>query len=210
MKKTIVNSNNFNEQLNNVIEQLQTFNDTQAKKAAIPEMLRAQQEGLFNSIQQIIAFAISVNNDTNLVQVANIFNTFDGARKILNFFKFAIRRQSKTGELKRTDYAKRDAKSAAQAVLDEPNPFSQEYLDAQKEQKRLDKEAAPLSAKLTKVEKGVINLQKTVSSLGLSSYAQQLEALLLAIQSEKEHANQAEIQELKEMPSIAAQSIKAA
>ena len=95
MKNTIVNntinSGNFSEIVSNVISALQTLDNIQAEKGAMREKLRAQQEEIFATIQQIISFSIRVNNDTNLVSLIKLFNMFDYARKLLNHFKYAVR-----------------------------------------------------------------------------------------------------------------------
>ena len=64
-----INANNFTDTVNKIISALQTLDNTKAEKSAMGEKLRAQQEEIFASIQQIIGFSIRVNNDTNLVSL---------------------------------------------------------------------------------------------------------------------------------------------
>lgn len=205
-----INANNFTDTVNNLISALQTFDNTKAEKGAMAEKLRAQQEGIFASIQQIISFSIRVNNDTNLVSLVKLFNTFGYARTILNTFKYAVKRNSKTGVLKRSDYAKRAPESAADSVLKESNPYAVEVIEARKEAKKQEKANAPRSTKLEQAEKGVNSLKKKLNSLGLLDYVKQLEAMYLTIQADKDNAQQEEAQEIQNMPSLAVQEVKAA
>lgn len=214
MKNTIVNSTinsgNFSEIVSNVISALQTLDNTQAEKGAMREKLRAQQEEIFATIQQIISFSIRVNNDTNLVSLVKLFNMFDYARKLLNHFKYAVKRDSKTGVLKRSDYAKRAPEHAADDVLKEPNPYAVEVIEARKEAKKQEKANAPRSAKLEQAEKGVNRLKKELNSLGLLDLVKQLEAMSVNIQADKNTAHQEEADEIQNMPSLAVQEVKAA
>lgn len=205
-----INANNFTDTVNNLISALQTFDNTKAEKGAMAEKLRAQQEGIFASIQQIISFSIRVNNDTNLVSLVKLFNTFGYARTILNTFKYAVKRNNKTGVLKRSDYAKRAPESAADSVLKESNPYAVEVIEARKEAKKQEKANAPRSTKLEQAEKGVNSLKKKLNSLGLLDYVKQLEAMCLTIQADKDNAQQEEAQEIQNMPSLAVQEVKAA
>ena len=214
MKNTIVNntinSGNFSEIVSNVINALQTLDNTQAEKGAMREKLRAQQEEIFATIQQIISFSIRVNNDTNLVSLVKLFNMFDYARKLLNHFNYAVKRNSKTGVLKRSDYAKRAPEHAADDVLKEPNPYAVEVIEARKEAKKQEKANAPMSAKLDQAEKGVNRLKKEFNSLGLVDYVKQLEAMSVNIQADKNTAHQEEADEIQNMPSLAVKEVKAA
>lgn len=205
-----INANNFTDTVNNLINALQTFDNTKAEKGAMAEKLRAQQEEIFASIQQIISFSIRVNNDTNLVSLVKLFNTFGYARTILNTFKYAVKRNNKTGVLKRSDYAKRAPESAADSVLKEPNPYAVEVIEARKEAKKQEKANAPRSTKLEQAEKGVNSLKKKLNSLGLLDYVKQLEAMCSTIQADKDNAQQEEAQEIQNMPSLAVQEVKAA
>lgn len=205
-----INANNFTDTVNNLINALQTFDNTKAEKGAMVEKLRAQQEGIFASIQQIISFSIRVNNDTNLVSLVKLFNTFDYARTILNTFKYAVKRNSKTGVLKRSDYAKRAPESAADSVLKEPNPYAVEVIEARKEAKKQEKANAPRSTRLEQAEKGVNRLKKELNSYGLLDYVKQLEAMISTIQADKDNAQREEAQEIQNMPSLAVQEVKAA
>lgn len=205
-----INANNFTDTVNNLISALQTFDNTKAEKGAMAEKLRAQQEEIFASIQQIISFSIRVNNDTNLVSLVKLFNTFGYARTILNTFKYAVKRNNKTGVLKRSDYAKRAPESAADSVLKESNPYAVEVIEARKEAKKQEKANAPRSTKLEQAEKGVNSLKKKLNSLGLLDYVKQLEAMCLTIQADKDNAQQEEAQEIQNMPSLAVQEVKAA
>lgn len=207
MKNTIVNntinSGNFSEIVSNVISALQTLDNTQAEKGAMREKLRAQQEEIFATIQQIISFSIRVNNDTNLVSLVKLFNMFDYARKLLNHFKYAVKRDNKTGVLKRSDYAKRAPEHAADDVLKELNPYAVEVIEARKEAKKQEKANAPMSAKLDQAEKGVNRLKKELNSLGLLDLVKQLEAMSVNIQADKNTAHQEEADEIQNMPSLA-------
>lgn len=205
-----INANNFTDTVNNLISALQTFDNIKAEKGAMAEKLRAQQEGIFASIQQIISFSIRVNNDTNLVSLVKLFNTFGYARTILNTFKYAVKRNNKTGVLKRSDYAKRAPESAADSVLKESNPYAVEVIEARKEAKKQEKANAPRSTKLEQAEKGVNSLKKKLNSLGLLDYVKQLEAMCSTIQADKDNAQQEEAQEIQNMPSLAVQEVKAA
>ncbi|WP_367425869.1 hypothetical protein ABX026_01520 [Snodgrassella alvi] len=205
-----INANNFTDTVNNLISALQTFDNTKAEKGAMAEKLRAQQEGIFASIQQIISFSIRVNNDTNLVSLVKLFNTFGYARTILNTFKYAVKRNNKTGVLKRSDYAKRAPESAADSVLKESNPYAVEVIEARKEAKKQEKANAPRSTRLEQAEKGVNSLKKKLNSLGLLDYVKQLEAMCSTIQADKDNAQQEEAQEIQNMPSLAVQEVKAA
>lgn len=205
-----INANNFTDTVNNLINALQTFDNAKAEKGAMAEKLRAQQEGIFASIQQIISFSIRVNNDTNLVSLVKLFNTFGYARTILNTFKYAVKRNNKTGVLKRSDYAKRAPENAADDVLKESNPYAVEVIEARKEAKKQEKANAPRSTKLEQAEKGVNSLKKKLNSLGLLDYVKQLEAMCLTIQADKDNAQQEEAQEIQNMPSLAVQEVKAA
>lgn len=214
MKNTIVNntinSGNFSEIVSNVINALQTFDNTKAEKGAMAEKLRAQQEEIFASIQQIIGFSIRVNNDTNLVSLVKLFNTFGYARTILNTFKYAVKRNNKTGVLKRSDYAKRAPENAAADVLAESNPYAVEVIEARKEAKKQEKANAPRSTRLEQAEKGVNRLKKELNSYGLLDYVKQLEAMCSTIQADKDNAQREEAQEVQNMPSLAVQEVKAA
>lgn len=205
-----INANNFTDTVNNLISALQTFDNTKAEKGAMAEKLRAQQEGIFAAIQQIISFSIRVNNDTNLVSLVKLFNTFGYARTILNTFKYAVKRNSKTGVLKRSDYAKRAPESAADSVLKESNPYAVEVIEARKEAKKQGKANAPRSTRLEQAEKGVNRLKKELNSYGLVDYVKQLEAMISTIQADKDNAQQEEAQEIQNMPSLAVQEVKAA
>lgn len=205
-----INANNFTDTVNNLISALQTFDNTKAEKGAMAEKLRAQQEGIFAAIQQIISFSIRVNNDTNLVSLVKLFNTFGYARTILNTFKYAVKRNSKTGVLKRSDYAKRAPESAADSVLKESNPYAVEVIEARKEAKKQEKANAPRSTRLEQAEKGVNRLKKELNSYGLVDYVKQLEAMISTIQADKDNAQQEEAQEIQNMPSLAVQEVKAA
>lgn len=214
MKNTIVNntinSGNFSEIVSNVISALQTLDNIQAEKGAMREKLRAQQEEIFATIQQIVSFSIRVNNDTNLVSLVKLFNTFGYARTILNTFKYAVKRNNKTGVLKRSDYAKRAPEHAADDVLKEPNPYAVEVIEARKEAKKQEKANAPMSAKLDQAEKGVNRLKKELNSLGLLDLVKQLEAMSVNIQADKNTAHQEEADEIQNMPSLAVKEVKAA
>lgn len=205
-----INSGNFSEIVSNVISALQTLDNIQAEKGAMREKLRAQQEGIFATIQQIISFSIRVNNDTNLVSLVKLFNMFDYARKLLNHFKYAVKRDSKTGVLKRSDYAKRAPEHAADDVLKEPNPYAVEVIEARKEAKKQEKANAPRSMRLEQAEKGVNRLKKELNSLGLLDLVKQLEAMSVNIQADKNTAHQEEADEIQNMPSLAVQEVKAA
>lgn len=205
-----INVNNFTDTVNNLINALQTLDKIQAEKGAMAEKLRAQREGIFASIQQIISFSIRVNNDTNLVSLVKLFNMFDSARKILNDFNYAVKRNSKTGVLKRSDYAKRAPENAADDVLKTPNPYAVEVIEARKEAKKQEKANAPRSTKLERAEKGVNRLKKEFNSLGLLDYVKQLEAMCSSIQADKDNAQREEAQEMQNMPSLAVQEVKAA
>ena len=205
-----INANNFTDTVNNLINALQTFDNTKAEKGAMAEKLRAQQEEIFASIQQIISFSIRVNNDTNLVSLVKLFNTFGYARTILNTFKYAVKRNNKTGVLKRSDYAKRAPENAAADVLAESNPYAVEVIEARKEAKKQEKANAPRSTRLEQAEKGVNRLKKELNSYGLLDYVKQLEAMCLTIQADKDNAQQEEAQEIQNMPSLAVQEVKAA
>lgn len=205
-----INANNFTDTVNNLINALQAFDNTKAEKGAMAEKLRAQQEEIFASIQQIISFSIQVNNDTNLVSLVKLFNTFGYARTILNTFKYAVKRNNKTGVLKRSDYAKRAPENAAADVLAEPNPYAVEVIEARKEAKKQEKANAPRSTRLEQAEKGVNRLKKELNSYGLLDYVKQLEAMCLTIQADKDNAQQEEAQEIQNMPSLAMQEVKAA
>ena len=205
-----INANNFTDTVNNLINALQTFDNIKAEKGAMAEKLRAQQEGIFAAIQQIISFSIRVNNDTNLVSLVKLFNTFKYARSILNTFNYAVKRNSKTGVLKRSDYAKRAPEHAADDVLKAPNPYAVEVIEARKEAKKQEKANAPRSTKLEQAEKGVNSLKKKLNSLGLLDYVKQLEAMCSTIQADKDNAQQEEAQEIQNMPSLAVQEVKAA
>lgn len=214
MKNTIVNntinSGNFSEIVSNVINALQTLDNIQAEKGAMREKLRAQQEEIFATIQQIISFSIRVNNDTNLVSLVKLFDTFKYARTLLNTFSYAVKRNSKTGVLKRSDYAKRAPEHAADDVLKEPNPYAVEVIEARKEAKKQEKANAPMSAKLDQAEKGVNRLKKELNSLGLLDLVKQLEAMSVNIQADKNTAHQEEADEIQNMPSLAVKEVKAA
>jgi len=205
-----INANNFTDTVNNLISALQTFDNAKAEKGAMAEKLRAQQEGIFASIQQIISFSIRVNNDTNLVSLVKLFNTFSSARSILNTFSYAVKRNSKTGVLKRSDYAKRAPENAADDVLKESNPYAVEVIEARKEAKKQEKANAPRSTKLEQAEKGVNRLKKELNSYELFDYVKQLEAMISTIQADKDNAQREEAQEIQNMPSLAVQEVKAA
>ena len=205
-----INANNFTDAVNKIISALQTLDNTKAEKSAMGEKLRAQQEEIFASIQQIIGFSIRVNNDTNLVSLVKLFNTFGYARTILNTFKYAVKRNNKTGVLKRSDYAKRAPENAAADVLAESNPYAVEVIEARKEAKKQEKANAPRSTRLEQAEKGVNRLKKELNSYGLLDYVKQLEAMCLTIQADKDNAQQEEAQEIQNMPSLTVKEVKAA
>ena len=128
-----VNSQNFYDTIKSVQQFVQQINETLEKKAALPEELRKQQELLFNTSRQLLAYAISVNNDTPLNQIAPLFNSHKQCAEILKYFNFAVRRNSKTKQLKRTDYAKLDVNSVVNKVLEVTNPYSLAAIAEQKE-----------------------------------------------------------------------------
>lgn len=210
MNTSNVNNTNFSDVLNNVIIQIQALSETQSKKAALPEILRGQQETIFNSVQGLLSFAISANNDTPLKQVAAVLGNNKDVVKILNIFNYAVRRQAKTGELKRTEYAKRDAKSAANAVESQENPFTVAYIEEQKEAKRVAKDNAKPHEKLEGLAKKLTSISKEADKLGLNTYSEQIKALLVQISLEIEKAQHQENEDVANMPSIASQSRKAA
>ena len=197
-----VNSSNLTETLNATIEQIQTLRNTLTKKSELPEIIRSQKEKLFSAVQQILGFAVSVNNDTPLTQITPLFKSHKEAAEILKYFKYAVR-LTKAGLLKRETYAKKDASSAAESILTEDNPFSLEYLEQQKALKRKEKEELGASSKLLKVKTGISKLRKEAEKSGLHEYVNQLDALMSKLEMDIAKANEEETNELMNMPSLA-------
>lgn len=210
-----VNSQNFYDTIKSVQQFVQQINETLEKKAALPEELRKQQELLFNTSRQLLAYAISVNNDTPLNQIAPLFNSHKQCAEILKYFNFAVRRNSKTKQLKRTDYAKLDVNSVVNKVLEVTNPYSLTAIAEQKELKRLAKENVTNSEKVKNFNKSLTNLRKGAEKAGLTGLpgvtdiVKQLEALIHQCTLEEKKLRQEEANELTAMPSIASE-VKAA
>ena len=205
-----VNSQNFYDTIKSVQQFVQQINETLEKKAALPEELRKQQELLFNTSRQLLAYAISVNNDTPLNQIAPLFNSHKQCAEILKHFNFAVRRNSKTKQLKRTDYAKLDVNSVVNKVLEVTNPYSLTAIAEQKELKRLAKENVTSSEKVSNFKKRLLNLVKGAEKDGLSDIVKQLEAIADQCTLEEQKLRQEEANELIAMPSIAISEVKAA
>ena len=209
MNNNIVNSQNFYDTIKSVQQFVQQINETLEKKAALPEELRKQQELLFNTSRQLLAYAISVNNDTPLNQIAPLFNSHKQCAEILKYLNFAVRRNSKTKQLKRTDYAKLDVDSVVKKILEVPNPYSLAAIAEQKELKRLAKENVTSSEKVRNFNKSLTNLMKGAEKAGLTNIVKQLEAIALQCTLEEQKLRQEEANELTAMPSIASE-VKAA
>ena len=201
MNNNIVNSQNFYDTIKSVQQFVQQINETLEKKAALPEELRKQKEIVFNSVQHLLAYTISVNNDTPLNQIAPLFSSHKQCAEILKYFNFAVRRNSKTKQLKRTDYAK---------VLEVTNPYSLAAIAEQKELKRLAKENVTSSEKVSNFKKRLLNLVKGAEKDGLSDIVKQLEAIADQCTLEEQKLRQEEANELTAMPSIASSTVKAA
>ena len=210
MNNNIVNSQNFYDTIKSVQQFVQQINETLEKKAALPEELRKQQELLFNTSRQLLAYAISVNNDTPLNQIAPLFSSHKQCAEILKYFNFAVRRNSKTKQLKRTDYAKLDVNSVVNKVLEVTNPYSLAAIAEQKELKRLAKENVTSSEKVSNFKKRLLNLVKGAEKDGLSDIVKQLEAIADQCTLEEQKLRQEEANELTAMPSIASSTVKAA
>lgn len=205
-----VNSQNFYDTIKSVQQFVQQINETLEKKAALPEELRKQQELLFNTSRQLLAYAISVNNDTPLNQIAPLFSSHKQCAEILKYLNFAVRRNSKTKQLKRTDYAKLDVDSVVKKILEVPNPYSLTAIAEQKELKRLAKENVTSSEKVSNFKKRLLNLVKGAEKDGLSDIVKQLEAIADQCTLEEQKLRQEEANELTAMPSIASSTVKAA
>lgn len=210
MNNNIVNSQNFYDTIKSVQQFVQQINETLEKKAALPEELRKQQELLFNTSRQLLAYAISVNNDTPLNQIAPLFSSHKQCAEILKYFNFAVRRNSKTKQLKRTDYAKLDVNSVINKILEVTNPYSLAAIAEQKELKRLAKENVTSSEKVSNFKKRLLNLVKGAEKDGLSDIVKQLEAIADQCTLEEQKLRQEEANELTAMPSIASSTVKAA
>lgn len=210
MNNNIVNSKNFYDTIESVQQFVQQINETLEKKAALPEELRKQQESLFDIARQLFAYTISVNNDTPLNQIAPLFSSHKQCAEILKYFNFAVRRNSKTKQLKRTDYAKLDVNSVINKILEVPNPYSLAAIAEQKELKRLAKENVTSSEKVSNFKKRLLNLVKGAEKDGLSDIVKQLEAIADQCTLEEQKLRQEEANELTAMPSIASSTIKAA
>ena len=205
-----VNSQNFYDTIKSVQQFVQQINETLEKKAALPEELRKQREIVFNSVQHLLAYTISVNNDTPLNQIAPLFSSHKQCAEILKYFNFAVRRNSKTKQLKRTDYAKLDVNSVVNKVLEVTNPYSLTAIAEQKELKRLAKETVTSSEKVSNFKKRLLNLVKGAEKDGLSDIVKQLEAIADQCTLEEQKLRQEEANELTAMPSIASSTVKAA
>lgn len=210
MNNNIVNSQNFYDTIKSVQQFVQQINETLEKKAALPEELRKQKEIVFNSVQHLLAYTISVNNDTPLNQIAPLFSSHKQCAEILKYFNFAVRRNSKTKQLKRTDYAKLDVNSVVNKVLEVTNPYSLAAIAEQKELKRLAKENVTSSEKVSNFKKRLLNLVKGAEKDGLSDIVKQLEAIADQCTLEEQKLRQEEANELTAMPSIASSTVKAA
>lgn len=210
MNNNIVNSQNFYDTIKSVQQFVQQINETLEKKAALPEELRKQQELLFNTSRQLLAYAISVNNDTPLNQIAPLFSSHKQCAEILKYLNFAVRRNSKTKQLKRTDYAKLDVDSVVKKILEVPNPYSLAAIAEQKELKRLAKENVTSSEKVSNFKKRLLNLVKGAEKDGLSDIVKQLEAIADQCTLEEQKLRQEEANELTAMPSIASSTVKTA
>lgn len=210
-----VNSQNFYDTIKSVQQFVQQINETLEKKAALPEELRKQREIVFNSVQHLLAYTISVNNDTPLNQIAPLFSSHKQCAEILKYFNFAVRRNSKTKQLKRTDYAKLDVNSVVNKVLEVTNPYSLAAIAEQKELKRLAKENVTNSEKVKNFNKSLTNLMKGAEKAGLTrltgvtDIVKQVEALIHQCTLEEQRLRQEEADELTAMPSIASE-VKAA
>lgn len=210
MNNNIVNSQNFLDAIKSIQQCVQQINETLEKKAALPEELRKQREIVFNSVQHLLAYTISVNNDTPLNQIAPLFSSHKQCAEILKYFNFAVRRNSKTKQLKRTDYAKLDVNSVVNKVLEVTNPYSLTAIAEQKELKRLAKENVTSSEKVSNFKKRLLNLVKGAEKDGLSDIVKQLEAIADQCTLEEQKLRQEEANELTAMPSIASSTVKAA
>lgn len=210
MNNNIVNSQNFLDAIKSIQQCVQQINETLEKKAALPEELRKQREIVFNSVQHLLAYTISVNNDTPLNQIAPLFSSHKQCAEILKYFNFAVRRNSKTKQLKRTDYAKLDVNSVVNKVLEVTNPYSLAAIAEQKELKRLAKENVTSSEKVSNFKKRLLNLVKGAEKDGLSDIVKQLEAIADQCTLEEQKLRQEEADELTAMPSIASSTVKAA
>lgn len=210
MINNIVNSQNFLDAIKSIQQCVQQISETLEKKAALPEELRKQQESLFDIARHTLAYAISVNNDTPLNQIAPLFSSHKQCAEILKYFNFAVRRNSKTKQLKRTDYAKLDVNSVVNKVLEVTNPYSLTAIAEQKELKRLAKENVTSSEKVSNFKKRLLNLVKGAEKDGLSDIVKQLEAIADQCTLEEQKLRQEEANELTAMPSIASSTVKAA
>lgn len=210
MNNNIVNSQNFLDAIKSIQQCVQQINETLEKKAALPEELRKQQESLFDIARHTLAYAISVNNDTPLNQIAPLFSSHKQCAEILKYFNFAVRRNSKTKQLKRTDYAKLDVNSVINKILEVTNPYSLTAIAEQKELKRLAKENVTSSEKVSNFKKRLLNLVKGAEKDGLSDIVKQLEAIADQCTLEEQKLRQEEANELTAMPSIASSTVKAA
>lgn len=210
MNNNIVNSQNFLDAIKSIQQCVQQINETLEKKAALPEELRKQQESLFDIARHTLAYAISVNNDTPLNQIAPLFSSHKQCAEILKHFNFAVRRNSKTKQLKRTDYAKLDVNSVINKILEVTNPYSLAAIAEQKELKRLAKENVTSSEKVSNFKKRLLNLVKGAEKDGLSDIVKQLEAIADQCTLEEQKLRQEEANELTAMPSIASSTVKAA
>ena len=210
MINNIVNSQNFLDAIKSIQQCVQQINETLEKKAALPEELRKQQESFFDIARHTLAYTISVNNDTPLNQIAPLFSSHKQCAEILKPFNFAVRRNSKTKQLKRTDYAKLDVDSVVKKILEVPNPYSLTAIAEQKELKRLAKENVTSSEKVSNFKKRLLNLVKGAEKDGLSDIVKQLEAIADQCTLEEQKLRQEEANELAAMPSIASSTVKAA
>ena len=210
MNNNNVNSQNFLDAIKSIQQCVQQINETLEKKAALPEELRKQQESFFDIARHTLAYTISVNNDTPLNQIAPLFSSHKQCAEILKYLNFAVRRNSKTKQLKRTDYAKLDVDSVVKKILEVPNPYSLTAIAEQKELKRLAKENVTSSEKVSNFKKRLLNLVKGAEKDGLSDIVKQLEAIADQCTLEEQKLRQEEVNELTAMPSIASSTVKAA
>ena len=123
---TITSQEIFLQSINTVATALQSIASIKEAKKNAANDIRNAKHAAFGTVQQLIAFAISKNNDTPLQVIAEHLGGFAEFQEFLRPFKEVISYSAKDKAFKRSFYAKKHATLAADDVSNQASPFTPE------------------------------------------------------------------------------------
>ena len=208
--ENIINSQEaFLQSINTVANALQSIASIKEAKKNAANDIRNAKHAAFSTVQQLIAFAISKNNDTPLQVIAEHLGGFAEFQEFLRPFKEVISYSAKDKAFKRSFYAKKHAELAAQDVSSQASPFTPEAEETAKAEKKAQKQLAPVSEKLKPflaalkaAEKKANDINSEALDAILSDLRASISATEQKIEALAKQESEAAQTEAKELPSL--------